>query len=774
MKPLLFSTSLVSLLGWTFVHFLWQGAAIALAYAVAQWTLRRSSANARYLAGCLALAVMVLAPALTLGHLRGQTVILARPVPRPVTQTISLPPEAIRTEVPQPAVSLAAQPQPRLQPTVSAKSIPRPAQPMVPKANLNRLLPWIVAAWGLGVLLLTLHFLVSWLQVRRIKGRATLASGEIWCSRLVSLRHKLAVSRPVRLLQSACVEVPTVIGYLSPVILVPASALTGLTTQQLELLLAHELAHIRRHDYLVNALQNIVEILLFYHPAVWWISRRVREEREHCCDDLAVATCGDRLEYVRALATMEELRGLSPAWTIGAQGGSLVQRVRRLLRAPDPSPNPAGWWITGFAILILVIGLGGTGWNSAVAKDTPESSSDATTAGWSRTLNNGVKVELVGIARSPLREGQAWWKPDGLLLRIAPVDTFSRGSEEDATGAVFALRLSDTNAGVVGELRAEGFTDSLTRAIDLEIGRPMPNVLLFREAKNVIMTSALRLAREQLAKAESHADAAEKLAAEVQASLETTPPELIPQIANDKYIQELRARLASEEADLARLHERYRDKYPLVVEKRSQIQELRQSIGQAATNVLGSIATEAVVSRAQFAAIKAEVRFLQEKKPPLVLSLQDGRWQGTSIHSCDLRVGIASAPWENRLNLNLGTRTAARSDFELQASDSVEIEGETTVTLTLARCSLQTRLVALDLEGKEHEAAITGQSGSTDSLQTIYRFHLPPKQIRHYSFQARPCEWVEFRNVALAPLWLHIEVALEPNLCQRPPAKPEA
>ena len=70
---------------------------------------------------------------------------------------------------------------------------------------------------------------------------------------------------------------------------------------------------LRRHDYLVNALQNVVEILLFYHPAVCWVSRRVREEREHCCDDLAVATCGDRLEYVRALATMEELRGLSPA-----------------------------------------------------------------------------------------------------------------------------------------------------------------------------------------------------------------------------------------------------------------------------------------------------------------------------------------------------------------------------------------------------------------------------------------------------------------------------
>ena len=399
MNAFLFPASLVSPLGWTLLHFLWQGAAIALAYAVAQWALRRSSANARYLVGCVALVLVVLAPTLTLEHLSGQPVKPARPVPRPVTQTISLPPEVFRTQISQKQVSLAAQPQPRLQTGVSAKSIPRPAQPPQIGDHFNRVLPWIVGGWGLGVFVLTLHLLMSWYQVRRIKGRSTLPPGEPWCSRLESLRHKLAVSRPVRLLQSACVEVPTVIGYLSPVILVPASALTGLTTQQLELLLAHELAHIRRHDYLVNALQNIVEILLFYHPAVWWISRRVREEREHCCDDLAVATCGDRLEYVRALATMEELRGLSPAWTIGASGGSLVQRVRRLLRAPDPSPNPAGWWVTGLVILTLVIGLGGARWNSAVAKDTPESSSDATAAGWSKTLKNGIKVEEAGLSK---------------------------------------------------------------------------------------------------------------------------------------------------------------------------------------------------------------------------------------------------------------------------------------------------------------------------------------------------------------------------------------
>ena len=102
------------------------------------------------------------------------------------------------------------------------------------------------------------------------------------------------------------------IGWLRPVILFPASALTGLSAEQLEALLAHELAHIRRYDYLVNLLQTTVETLFFYHPAVWWVSAQVRQEREHCCDDLAVAACGDVLTYARALTALEQLRGSEP------------------------------------------------------------------------------------------------------------------------------------------------------------------------------------------------------------------------------------------------------------------------------------------------------------------------------------------------------------------------------------------------------------------------------------------------------------------------------
>ena len=140
---------------------------------------------------------------------------------------------------------------------------------------------------------------------------------------------------------------PTVIGWLKPVVLLPASALAGLAPNQIEAILAHELAHIRRHDYLVNLCRRVVETLLFYHPAVWWLSRRIRAERENCCDDLAVSLCGDPVAYAAALAELEGLRSTTGDLVLAATGGSLLQRVRRLLGAPTHAGRAPGWLAAG-------------------------------------------------------------------------------------------------------------------------------------------------------------------------------------------------------------------------------------------------------------------------------------------------------------------------------------------------------------------------------------------------------------------------------------------
>ena len=153
----------------------------------------------------------------------------------------------------------------------------------------------LVSGWLLGVVFFSARLTRSCWWVRSIRTRDNEPVEAAWLETLDDLRRRLGVSRPVRLLKSALVEVPTVIGWFRPVILLPAATLSGLTPGQLEAILAHELAHVRRLDYLVNAFQCLVETLMFYHPVAWWISRCIREERENCCDDLVIEVCGDRL-----------------------------------------------------------------------------------------------------------------------------------------------------------------------------------------------------------------------------------------------------------------------------------------------------------------------------------------------------------------------------------------------------------------------------------------------------------------------------------------------
>ena len=126
------------------------------------------------------------------------------------------------------------------------------------------------------------------------------------------------------------------IGWDKPAVLLPVSAMSGLSPDQIESILAHELAHIQRQDYLVNILQTLVEILGFYHPAVWWVSRQIRIEREHCCDDLAVAVCGNSVAYARALTQLETIRSRSGILAMAATGGGLTSRIKRLVQPPIP------------------------------------------------------------------------------------------------------------------------------------------------------------------------------------------------------------------------------------------------------------------------------------------------------------------------------------------------------------------------------------------------------------------------------------------------------
>ena len=326
------NSALLEALGWALVHFVWQGALVAGLYAcVDALTASRASADARYALALSALALMLLLPPLTaVMSLNSSRGIFARGESSSAAARAGNTRERVRAPGVGDASGDASSSRAASESESDASGVRLWAG-----ERLSQFVPWLVFAWLAGVLLLATRAVGGWLVVRRLRRSAepVAARFEELAARVSA---RLKVSRTVRLCRSALVEVPAVVGHLRPVILVPASAFSGLTPAQLEAVIAHELAHVRRHDYLVNLLQTAAETLLFYHPAVWWVSRRARAEREHACDDAAAACVGDVLLYARSLAALEQTRAQkfkeTAALAVAADGGSLMRRIQRLVK----------------------------------------------------------------------------------------------------------------------------------------------------------------------------------------------------------------------------------------------------------------------------------------------------------------------------------------------------------------------------------------------------------------------------------------------------------
>ena len=307
--PLL-DTPLVQSIGWALLHFVWQGTVIGIAAALVLRALAGARPTMRYAVACFSLALMLIVPIL-----------------------------AVLTN--------------RASDSVTATSTAADSINVVPPVPLDRLLPSAVVVWLAGVLLLSVRLIVACGRIERLK-RATRLVDATVVARVQSLAHRFGIDRPVRVFESTLVHVPTVVGCLRPVILLPASVITGLAPAYLDAVLAHELAHVRRHDYLVNVLQSLVETLLFYHPAVWWCSLQIRIEREHCCDDMVVEAGSNRVAYAAALAHLEELRGLQPMLSLNASGGRLVDRIRRLLGESPMKERRSTMWAIAAALAVVM------------------------------------------------------------------------------------------------------------------------------------------------------------------------------------------------------------------------------------------------------------------------------------------------------------------------------------------------------------------------------------------------------------------------------------
>ena len=327
--------SMAPVLGVTLLHFLWQGALLGALAGLALWRLRDARPQARYALACAASLASLLLPALTLGWL------LAAPT-LPAVAASAAPTHF--TDASTPVIAWHA---------LAAGATPRDGAG----------LPWPVACWALGVALLSLRTLGGLYWVGRLRRRAWTDEAAGWQDMADRLAARLGLRVAVPLRLTADAASPLAVGWWRPMVLVPASLALRMPAPLLEALIAHELAHIRRHDYLVNLLQGAVETLLFYHPVVWWLSRRIRIERELIADDLAVGVLGDPRRLALALSELERTLDASatplPHLASAAQGGQLMSRIQHLLR-PRTS-DTAGRLLPLLGIPLIGVALAGAG-----------------------------------------------------------------------------------------------------------------------------------------------------------------------------------------------------------------------------------------------------------------------------------------------------------------------------------------------------------------------------------------------------------------------------
>ena len=333
MLALLSTSPFLTSLSLTLVHFIWQGLLVAAVLKSVLLIFNNNKPQLRYALSALAMSVNLLLPIVTFAIIY-QTENLS-------TNTFanSLALSQFIEELRQPDVFF------------SYKEF---------ASLLPSLLPYIAILWLTTITLLAGKLSLEIYNVNNLSQQNTVAPSQKLQTRFNELAKKINLTITPRLLLSLKVEVPMAIGWLKPVVLLPASMLSGLSTSQLEMLLLHELAHIRRHDYLVNFFQTLVEILLFFHPAVHWVSKKMRNEREYCSDDIAVQHCGDAIAYAHTLADTASLctkahHHTIPDLAMAASGGDLKQRIIRLVDHHCAPKNNISKWFASVTIVFSVL-----------------------------------------------------------------------------------------------------------------------------------------------------------------------------------------------------------------------------------------------------------------------------------------------------------------------------------------------------------------------------------------------------------------------------------
>jgi beta-lactamase regulating signal transducer with metallopeptidase domain len=311
-------------LGWTLLHFCWQAVAIVLVYWLADAVLSKARSQTRYVLALGTILLMFVSVLATLAYeeTQGGSGLSASP------SSFSSPTwRTIESSIPSDLASLAGL---------------KTAQPAA--LHMSQFLPWLDVAWLLGVACLSMRTIGGWRLIQRLRRSALMEAPEAVYANFLRLCERLGITGQVSLRIAEHIQGPLAIGIARSLILLPAAALMALSPEQLEAVLAHELAHVRRADYLWNLVQTMIETLLFFHPAVWWLGRRLRQQRELCCDDVAVQSCADPLVYATALLRLEERRSqqLSLAMALDGhrQWSGLRARIARILGETNDEKSP--------------------------------------------------------------------------------------------------------------------------------------------------------------------------------------------------------------------------------------------------------------------------------------------------------------------------------------------------------------------------------------------------------------------------------------------------
>ena len=344
MKPnfACFSQNLDYALGWMVIHSLWQAIAIALIMGIVMIVLRKQPARVRYWVANASLLLVLLSAMATFIHYYDFT---------KEASAMRFIPDGT------PSVFLNE----TVNPTLESPTVDNSGSLSLAtfKSYFNEHIPLIVMIWAMGVALFILKLLGGISYCYYLRSRLNFPADEYWIETLDALKNKVGVKQSIELVESALTRTPMVVGIMKPMILFPIGAINRLSPTEVEAILAHEIAHVLRKDYIFNIIQSVIEALFYFHPAVWWISSIIRNERENCCDDVAIEICGSSMNYAKALVTVQEMAYYpmyQPALAFaGNRKNQLLFRVQRILNQPQNKTNVMEKLIATCLLVVMMV-----------------------------------------------------------------------------------------------------------------------------------------------------------------------------------------------------------------------------------------------------------------------------------------------------------------------------------------------------------------------------------------------------------------------------------